>query len=94
MVLQYAIRVLLARENRRRDMEPSDDTYDDVYVMKIDEDGNRAEVKVSKVRVCSLWYVHISSSCGFMNTGRSFWISRIDKIETSDMSCDFSMLYR
>ncbi|KAH9958007.1 MFS general substrate transporter [Russula dissimulans] len=48
MVLQYAIRVLLARENRRRDMEPSDDTYDDVYVMKIDEDGNRAEVKVSK----------------------------------------------
>jgi len=48
MVLLYAIRVLLARENRRRDIEPPDDTYDDVYVIKIDEDGNRAEVKVSK----------------------------------------------
>jgi len=74
MVLLYVIRVLLGRENRRRDMEPSDDTYDDVYVMKIDEDGNRVEVKVSKVRVCSLWHVHISTSRGFMNADRSFWI--------------------
>jgi hypothetical protein len=53
MVLFYAIRVLLARENKRRDAEPPDDSFDDVHVVKIDEDGNRAEVKISKVRVCS-----------------------------------------
>jgi hypothetical protein len=55
MVLLFIIRVLLARENKRRDAEPRDDTFDNVYVVKIDEDGNRSEVKVSKVRVSSLW---------------------------------------
>ena len=51
MVLLYSIRVLLARENKRRDAEPRDDSYDDVYVARIDERGNRVEVKVSKVCV-------------------------------------------
>jgi hypothetical protein len=53
VVLMYAIRVLLARENRRRDAEPPDDSFDDVHVVRIDEDGSRTEVKVSKVRVRS-----------------------------------------
>jgi MFS family permease len=48
MVLLFSIRVLLARENRRRDAEPPDDSFDDVHVVRIDEDGSRTEVKVSK----------------------------------------------
>jgi hypothetical protein len=61
MVLLFSIRVSLARENKRRDAEPPDDTFDDVYVVRIDEDGNRAEVKVPKVRLrsCSRWKSYI-----------------------------------
>jgi hypothetical protein len=53
MVLLFAIRVLLSRENERRDAEPPDNSYDDVYVARIAEEGKRVEVKVSKVRVRS-----------------------------------------
>jgi len=53
MVVLFAIRMLLARENKRRDAEPHDDTFDDVYVVTDDEDGNRTEVKVPKVRIRS-----------------------------------------
>jgi ACS family allantoate permease-like MFS transporter len=49
MVLLYAIRVLLSRENKRRDAEPPDDTYDKTFVTKIDQDGIRVEMKVPKV---------------------------------------------
>ena len=51
MVLLYSIRVLLVRENKRRDSEPRDDSFDYINVAIIDEDGNRTEVKLSKVRV-------------------------------------------
>jgi MFS transporter, ACS family, allantoate permease len=51
-VLLFSIRLLLARENKRRDAEPPDYSYDNVYVTKIDDEGKRVEVKVSKVRVC------------------------------------------
>ena len=54
MVLLFFIRVLLARENKRRDAEPPDYTFDDVYVVTTDKDGNRAEVKVPKVRISVL----------------------------------------
>jgi hypothetical protein len=50
--LLFLIRVLLARENKRRDAEPPDYSYDNVYVTTIDDEGKRVEVKVSKVRVC------------------------------------------
>ena len=53
MLLMFSIRVLLARENKRRDEEPRDDTFDNAHIVKIDEDGNRIEIKVSKVRVRS-----------------------------------------
>ena len=53
MLLMFLIRVMLVRENRRRDAEPRDDSFDNVYVVKIDEDGNRTEIKLSKVRVRS-----------------------------------------
>ncbi|KAF8264097.1 MFS general substrate transporter [Lactarius quietus] len=48
MCLLFAIRVLLSRENKRRDAEPVDDAYDNVFITKIDQDGNRVEMKVSK----------------------------------------------
>ena len=54
MVLLFSIRVLLASENKRRDAEPPDNTFNDVYVATTDESGNRTEVKVPKVRFCSL----------------------------------------
>lgn len=53
MALLFSIRVLLARENRRRDAEPPDHTFDDFYIVTTDEDGNRTEAKVPKVRICS-----------------------------------------
>jgi len=55
MVLLFSIRVLLARENKRRDAEPPDHSFDDVYVAKIDAEGNRTEVKVSKVGIRPHW---------------------------------------
>jgi MFS transporter, ACS family, allantoate permease len=53
MALLLSIRVLLARENKRRDAEPPDYSFDDIHVVKIDEDGGRTEVRVSKVRFSS-----------------------------------------
>ena len=53
MLLLFSIRVLLARENKRRDAEPRDDAFDDVTVEDTDEDGNQTEIKVSKVCICS-----------------------------------------
>ena len=49
MCLLFSIRVLLSRENKRRDAQPVDDTYDNVFLTKIDRDGKRVEMKVSKV---------------------------------------------
>jgi ACS family allantoate permease-like MFS transporter len=57
MVLLFSIRVLLARENKRRDAEPPDNSHDDVYLARIDEEGNRVEVKVSKVGIRPHWEV-------------------------------------
>ncbi|KAF8271799.1 major facilitator superfamily domain-containing protein, partial [Lactarius quietus] len=48
MCLLFAIRVLLSRENKRRDAEPVDEAYDNVFLTKTDQDGNRLEMKVSK----------------------------------------------
>ena len=50
MALLFSVRLLLARENKLRDAEPRDDSFDDVHVVRIDEEGKRTEVKVSKVR--------------------------------------------
>ncbi|KAI0261761.1 MFS general substrate transporter [Gloeopeniophorella convolvens] len=46
--LLFIIRLLLARENKRRDGETPDDTYDDVYIVKIMDDGQHVEAKVPK----------------------------------------------
>ncbi|RDX49620.1 MFS general substrate transporter [Lentinus brumalis] len=42
------IRVLLARENRKRDAEPVDDKYDDLYIEVVLPDGTRTERRVDK----------------------------------------------
>ena len=43
------IRWILARENRRRDLEPRDHTYDDNWVEIARDDGTVEKVKVPKV---------------------------------------------
>lgn len=48
--LLLIIRYVLARENKRRDAEPPDNTYDDVYMEIVMPDGKRVERKVDKVR--------------------------------------------
>ncbi|KAI0092677.1 MFS general substrate transporter [Irpex rosettiformis] len=48
IMLMLSIRLLLARENRLRDAEPVDETYDDVYVEVVTPDGKTVEKKVSK----------------------------------------------
>jgi hypothetical protein len=55
MFLMISIRVLLAREYKRRDVEPRDDLFDNAHIVRIDEDGNRIEIKVSKVCVHFQW---------------------------------------
>ena len=72
MLLMFLIRVMLVRENKRRDAEPRDESFDNVHIVKIDENGNRTEVKVSKVCVCSQWETYIAGSCDCTN--RSSWI--------------------
>ncbi|KAH9886673.1 MFS general substrate transporter [Cubamyces lactineus] len=47
-VLLLYIRWLLARENRKRDAEPADDKYDDVYIEVVLPDGTRTERRVDK----------------------------------------------
>ena len=49
-LLLLLIRVLLARENRKRDAEPADDKYDDLYIEVVLPDGTRTQRRVDKVR--------------------------------------------
>jgi len=46
--LMLIIRKMLARENRKRDNEPHDDTYDDVWLKQTDADGSIVERRVDK----------------------------------------------
>lgn len=48
-ILILLLRFMLAAENKRRDAEPYDDTYDDVYIVTVDADGKSTEKKVDKV---------------------------------------------
>ena len=49
-VILLGIRYLLARENKRRDAEPADDAYDEVYIETTNAEGDKVERKVPKVR--------------------------------------------
>ncbi|KZS99370.1 uncharacterized protein LAESUDRAFT_668066 [Laetiporus sulphureus 93-53] len=54
MFILLIIRFLLAWENRRRDMEERDTTYDDGYIEVLLPDGTHVEKKVEKV--CHVLY--------------------------------------
>ncbi|KAJ3478665.1 hypothetical protein NLI96_g9602 [Meripilus lineatus] len=47
-IILYIIRVLLKAENKRRDAEPPDHQYDDVYIEVTTSDGKRVQKKVDK----------------------------------------------
>jgi len=82
IVTLLAIRWHLARENRRRDLEPRDRTYDDNWVEMVRDDGTVDKVKVPKVftfGLCSI--VCLMLRC------RSTWISRIFKTVIFAMFC-------
>ena len=49
MSLLLTIRYVLSSENKRRDNEPIDDSYDDVYIEKVGKDGQTERIKVDKV---------------------------------------------
>ena len=51
MSLLLTIRYVLSSENKRRDNEPVDDTYDDVYIERIGKEGQTERIKVDKVRL-------------------------------------------
>jgi len=49
MMILLAIRYILAKENKRRDGEPVDETHDEVYIEDVGEDGEKRKRKVDKV---------------------------------------------
>lgn len=78
----------LDRENKKRDREPPDMTYDDVWIKVTDEDGQIVEKKVDKVspslkRIYDrVWVILITT------TYRPFWIWLTVKTVTSVMCFD------
>ena len=51
MALLLTIRFVLSSENKRRDREQLDESYDDVYIERIGKDGEVERVKVEKVKI-------------------------------------------
>ena len=49
VALLLIIRYVLSTENKRRDQEKLDDSYDDVYIEKMGKDGQVERLKVDKV---------------------------------------------
>jgi hypothetical protein len=80
-ILILTLRLMLAIENKKRNAEPYDDTYDNVYMIETDSDGKATKKKVDKV--CGiragdfLWPIAILC--------RHSWTSPIGKIGNSDM---------
>ena len=50
MSLLLIIRYFLSTENKRRDREQLDNSYDDVYIERMGKDGQVERVKVDKVK--------------------------------------------
>lgn len=76
------IRYTLARENKRRDAEPVDETYDDVYIEVVNADGKRVEKKVSKVRLRTRGSLFIRLL--IVSSHRNSWTLPISRTVTSD----------
>jgi MFS family permease len=47
-IILLVLRHLLSKENKRRDSEPADSDYEDVYVATVNADGETVERKVDK----------------------------------------------
>ena len=61
IIALLAIRWHLASENRRRDLEPHDHTYDENWVEMVRDDGTVEKVKVPKV------FIYTRSILGYVS---------------------------
>jgi len=59
VILSLLIRWILSSENKRRDREPVDHTYDNVYLERMN-DGVVEKVKVNKV--CPIFFLIFASN--------------------------------
>lgn len=53
MAIMLLIRYVLSSENKRRDQEPPDHTFDEVYIERTTQAGVVEKLKVDKVRAVS-----------------------------------------
>jgi hypothetical protein len=53
MIIMLLLRFIMDRENKRRDTETRDTSYDEVYIERVNSDGNAEKVRVDKVRIAS-----------------------------------------
>lgn len=51
MIIMLLLRFIMSKENKRRDTEPRDTTYDEVYIERVDSEGNIDKIRVDKVRI-------------------------------------------
>ena len=89
-ILILTLRFMLAAENKRRDTEPYDDKYDNVYIIGMDSDGKATEKKVDKVYIVLEYNDHCLELTAL--SYRRSWTSPITKIGNSD-TCFSSTLY-
>ena len=54
-ILILGLRYMLHSENKRRDGEQRDETYDDVYITQETEDGIQSEKRIDKVRITVMY---------------------------------------
>lgn len=86
--LLIVLRYMLRAENKRRDKEPHDTKYDDVYMTHIDEDGKAVERRVDKVCLSCLAQMR-----AMLNSDRPSLTSLTDKTETSAMSGSLNTVF-
>ena len=79
------LRTMLVHENKKRDAEPHDDTYDDVVVVKEGEDGKKVEQRVDKV---SPFLRHDEKPELINSLRRLSWILQMFRTEISATFCD------
>jgi hypothetical protein len=87
-ILILTLRLMLAVENKKRNVELYDDTYDNVYIVETDSDGMATEKKVDKV-----YGFGVDGDCSTLILMpiicRHSWTSPISKIGNFDMCSSF-----
>jgi hypothetical protein len=51
MALMILLRRIMSKENKRRNAEPKDTTYDEVYIERVNSDGSIDKIRVEKVQI-------------------------------------------